>query len=193
MKVLKFLVAAAIVNVFSLTALSSQTLADQCDYIGRHYKTDVTVVGGRTFPASRSGDILISPSVLLTVRNVGVSEFSSPGGIVNARRVAVTMKGQTFYGFLPMPLAPGASTTLSVSVPEGFLVQCERVQAAIDTDSALGQYGCDVHQNDTFNLRVRLVSNICLSDTIIIRPRPILGPGRADNADVAVGQVQDAD
>jgi len=154
-----------------LFLLSTPAFADPCDYVGRHYKTDVEPVAAYTYPASRTGDIVIEPSLRITVKNVGVNTLTDPAGpgdIIHARRVGVFIKGQTLYGWLNMPLAPGQTADLSVTVPDGLVSTCEKVRATIDATGSLGQAGCRVHDNDTIAFTARFGARFC----DIIRPHP---------------------
>jgi hypothetical protein len=153
--------------VFIMTALSlgaATARADDCDYVGRHYKTDIQPVAVRTFPASRSGDISYPASLRISVQNVGfntVSDPAQPGDIIHARRIAVNVKGQTLYGWLPAPLAPGATTDFAVSLPDGLLGACESTALTIDADWGVGQYGCQVHANDALAFQAFFNPRIC--------------------------------
>lgn len=151
--------------------LSTPAVADPCDYVGRHYKTDVAPVAAYTYPASRTGDIVIERSLRIAVKNVGVNAFTDPAGpgdIIHARQVGVFIKGRALYGWLSMPLAPGATADLSVNVPEDLVATCERVTATIDANGTLGQAGCRVHDNDAIVFTARFGARFC----DIIRPHP---------------------
>lgn len=160
----------------ALTAVAATTArADDCDYVGRHNKTDVVVTSATTFPASRSGDIYFSPSMRLNITNTGsnsIADLAPPGSIVHARRISATIKGYATYGWLPAPLAPGATAQVSFSIPDGLLGTCEDVTVTIDTDSSLGQWGCGVKDNDSYKFTAFFQPRLCAIRPIHHFPPP---------------------
>jgi hypothetical protein len=177
----------------SVSLAATVAHADPCDdYFGRHYKTDVAPVRVVSYPTTHQGDITLSPSVRITVQNVGtyaIADLAGPGSLIHARQVAVSLKGRTFSGFLPAPLSPGASADVSISIPEGFLGTCERVSATIDVDNALGQSGCQVKSNDTIDFQAFFNPRLCV---IIHREFPRPESLDADGADVDTGAAEEA-
>lgn len=161
----------------SLTTTSA--FADDCDYVGRHYKTDVTITGATTFPASRQGDIAISPSLQLKFTNVGVYEITDParpGDFIHARQVNVNVKGAILRGFMPVPLAPGASTLVNFSLPTPLVGTCETIVASMVNDGSIPQYGCEVFSNDSITFMAKFQSRFC----DIFRPIPHPVPSKEE-------------
>jgi len=102
------------------------------------------------------GDIQVGPTLTVRVRNAGVTTFERnmpDDSIINARTLAIAVKGRILYGYMNAPLAPGEETTVSFSVDQSWLTVCERASVAIDVDNSLGQWGCMVRSNDTRTFR----------------------------------------
>jgi hypothetical protein len=173
-----------LLKTLAMAALTTAQMAaaDECDYVGRHYKTDIEPVSATSYPESRQGDIVISPSLTVTVKNVGVNSIEGngdPNSIIHARRLSLLVKGTVLYGWMNAPLEPGESTSVSFNLPEGLVQTCERITVTIDPARSVGQAGCAVHSNDSITFQARFRSPMCRID---IPPRYRL-PVEAEDTD----------
>ena len=175
MRITSFYRSMAAVSVCTALAalFSPKAQADECDYVGRHHKTDVEVISATTYPASRTGDIDIPATLTVKLKNSGVNAFTTAvpeGGIFSARRLALAVKGQILYGWMNTPLNPGDETRVNFSLPDGLIGTCERITIDVDANNALGQWGCMVRANDSLTFQARMGSRfMCVIPGPIIR------------------------
>lgn len=143
---------------------------DSCDdYFQRHYKADLMQVGASVTNVPRHGDIAGYQSLDIEIQNVGNQPITGPtlGGLFAANPLRVGWRRNPAHPSLPLPLQqiqssipapvpPGAKRTVSVSLPEGTLSNCEPIVVAIDTAQSAGQHGCRVFANDVSNYRIHV-------------------------------------
>lgn len=136
-----------------LLSISQVVFADanSCDdYLSRHYRRNL-------IPTSISfhNRNISEPyqEVKLSIKNVGEVAFSEPG----LKWMKVKIKNNIRSIQVPMPIGVGQTIILSIAVDPNLLRNCERVPVTIDLDHTVGQWGCQVWNDDSKILQAHLI------------------------------------
>ena len=116
------------------------------DYIARHYKKDLKLM--RLFYQNRThmGDIRFPHQrVSLQVKNIGQVDFT---GSTPYRRMTLKIKGIQTVAQIKMPLKSGESTTVVTTLRPKTLKHCQKTSVVLDVRHDIGQWGCQVWNND---------------------------------------------
>lgn len=164
----------------SLVAQTNSTFANPnaCDdYLARHYKKDLVPQKIHFRNRVHNGRVNIYyQTVTLTVKNTGQVGFPLRTSDNNGwRPLQVRLKGINKTAYIRMPLDSGQSTTVQFAVPAGTLRNCETTSVQIDTNHAVGQWGCAVWNNDAKLLQV---SQSGVFGCRVVKPRPRPRPPR---------------
>ena len=132
-------------------AQSSDVCAEYCDYLCRHYRSDIKPVEIRR-STRNAGDFMID-SLALRLENVGTTDIT----FNTTRPLQVWVEG---LGSLTVSVQGPFDAGQSKWVPLGAIGRdefpaCTSIEVDIDAGMTFGQWGCSVHNNDRQELIVR--------------------------------------
>jgi hypothetical protein len=134
------------------SAMANDVCEDYCDYICRHYKTDLrpTGFGLATFQRGSIG----YQTVKLKIRNSGDQDFGQSGSTKIVKIFlgnGLGYRDVSIQGVLPK----GESRWFKLgSLKNSTLRHCQKIKVRIDVNKDIGQWGCGVFTNDTQILSV---------------------------------------
>ncbi|MCB0417366.1 MAG: hypothetical protein KDD39_06930 [Bdellovibrionales bacterium] len=168
---MKALILGLVGVVTLLSSASAYADANACDdYIARHYKKDLVPLGITYWNKEWMGDIHFPHQrAIIKVKNTGEVGFTGSG----YKRMKVRVGNSTEEVQIAMPIASGALREVTVILPPGTLSHCKEEEVAIDTIHNVGQWGCQVWNNDQKDLKaIRSGGPMCLKIGPI-KPGPI--------------------
>lgn len=172
---------------FFLFVSVAQANPNACDdYLNRHYKKDLRVTKLEFFPKTHMGDIAFPHQrVKLTLKNTGEVDMNSLAGDSNGyRNLKVKVRGYTRTVRISIPFDSGETNIVYTTIPRNAMVNCRSYEVEIDLDHKVGQWGCQVWNNDKKTFKATIPGVRCpLVRRPLPRPRiprrfPIPFPGR---------------
>lgn len=160
----------ALLIIGSMTGKVARADANACDdYLARHYKTDFKPIGLSFQSREYMGDIRMPHQIAwIRLKSVGEMDFSAtPSGY---RDIRASVKYNEYATRVNVPAPSGSERVISVILPPGTLRHCEKARVEIDLTHSVGQWGCQVWNNDVKMLRARESNKSFLSCYQIVRP-----------------------
>ncbi|TDJ04583.1 MAG: hypothetical protein E2O68_07935 [Deltaproteobacteria bacterium] len=155
--------------LFPITLLAGPNDCD--DYIARHYKQDIVPISLRFANRNLVGDIRFPhQAVSITIKNTGQVDMNERAGDVGGfRSMKVRINGVLKTVRFRVPLDSGRTTVVRTTLPPKTLGHCQKAPVEVDVGHTVGQWGCQVWNNDLKTLKARIYNQFC---RIIRRPFP---------------------
>lgn len=163
MKILLFL-------FFPVALLANPNACD--DYIARHYKQDIVALSLTYANRSSIGDISFPhQAVFLKIKNTGQVDMNERAGDIRSfRNMKVRINGILKFVRFRVPLDSSRTTIIRTTLPPNTLRHCQKVPVQLDEGHTIGQWGCQVWNNDFRTLRARIYNRFC---RFVRPPRPL--------------------
>lgn len=164
----------ALLVLFSLAPAGASANPNACDdYLSRHYRKDLRSFVVTYQNRKYMGDIYYPhQAAWIRVRNTG--EVGFPASATGFNPITVNLNSSVVSTRIQVPIASGAEKVISVNLPPNTLKHCQKAPVIIDTLHNVGQWGCQVWNNDSSLLVTRDIDKLACVD--IAEPIGPIGP-----------------
>ena len=133
------------------------------DYLSRHYKKDLVLQSANFTNRTLMGDFYFPHQrVVLSIKNSGEVNLNSlPTDDGVYRNIWIKIRGVERKARIKMPIISGQIAKAYLTLPGRALRPCRRETITIDTKHTVGQWGCQVWNNDIKTVVMRTGRFLC--------------------------------